>query len=75
MSDFVGLTATACADGCNAEGCVISGKPYCAHPRKGGLQRNELLDNSPAMKRVAAARRKLERDEADALEERRERQA
>ncbi len=35
--EFAGLTATECCDGCNETKCVISGKPYCAHPLKGGL--------------------------------------
>lgn len=33
--DFAGMTETNCCVGCDSEYCVISGKPYCAHPRKG----------------------------------------
>lgn len=55
VSQFTGLTKTACADGCNAKGCVISGKPYCAHPTKGGLQTGDMNDNA-ALKRLKSAR-------------------
>jgi hypothetical protein len=58
VSQFAGLTKTACADGCNAKGCVISGKPYCAHPTKGGLQTTDMNDNA-ALKRLKAAREYL----------------
>jgi len=33
--DYPGLTVTECAKACNADGCVISGKSFCGHPRKG----------------------------------------
>lgn len=56
---FPGLTRTACADGCNAKGCVISGKPYCAHPTKGGLQSPDM--NTPAaLKRLHQARAQID---------------
>lgn len=55
---FAGLTRTGCADGCNAKGCVISGKPYCAHPTKGGLQTADMND-AGALKRLKAARDQL----------------
>lgn len=55
---FPGLTKTGCADGCNAKGCVISGKPYCAHPTKGGLQTADM-NNDAALKRLKAAREQL----------------
>lgn len=55
VSKFAGLTKTACADGCNAKGCVISGRPYCAHPTKGGLQTVDMNDNA-ALKRLKDAR-------------------
>lgn len=54
-SKFAGLTKTACADGCNAKGCVISGKSYCAHPTKGALQAGDMNDAS-ALKRLRDAR-------------------
>lgn len=34
--EYPGLTATECATGCTSASCVISGKPYCGHPHKGG---------------------------------------
>ena len=56
---FPGLTRTACADTCNAKGCAISGKPYCAHPTKGGLQADDM-SNPEAKKRIAAARDQID---------------
>jgi hypothetical protein len=58
VSQFAGLTKTACADGCNAKGCVISGKPYCAHPTKGALQTGDM-NNAGALKRLRDAREYL----------------
>lgn len=56
---FPGLTRSACATACNATGCAISGKPYCAHPTKGGLQPGDM--SSPAaLKRIQAARDHLD---------------
>ena len=56
---FPGLTKLACADTCNAKGCAISGKPYCAHPTKGGLQAADQSDNA-ALKRMQTARNQLD---------------
>lgn len=42
--ELAGLTNTACPLECSAKGCVISGKPYCGHPRKGGLQGADMID-------------------------------
>lgn len=55
---FTGLTVTDCCDGCNVDGCVISGKPYCAHPRKGGLHSPQMSDTA-ALKRLQQAKRIL----------------
>ncbi len=55
---YPGLTKTACATGCNINGCVLSEKPYCAHPCKGGLQAADL-GNQGALGRMKAARRML----------------
>lgn len=55
---FPGLTRSACADGCDKNGCVVSGKPYCAHPTKGGLQAADLNDPK-ALKRLQQAREQL----------------
>jgi hypothetical protein len=52
---LAGLSATQCADGCNATGCVISGKGYCAHPHKGGLHAASMTDGE-AVRRFRAAR-------------------
>jgi hypothetical protein len=57
-SPYAGLTPAACCDGCTAEGCVISAAPYCAHPKKGGLQ-NQSMGDMAAVKRFAEAKKKL----------------
>jgi hypothetical protein len=55
---YAGMTVMECCASCNADGCVISGKPYCAHPRKGGLHGAELHD-SAAMERRRTAEKVL----------------
>lgn len=55
---YTGLTVMDCCDGCNVDGCVISGKPYCAHPRKGGLHSAQIQEPD-ALKRLNAAKRVL----------------
>lgn len=52
---LAGMTGAQCAAGCNEKTCVISGKLYCAHPHKGGLQTGEKT-NSDALQRYNAAR-------------------
>jgi hypothetical protein len=52
-------SATGCADACNADGCAISGKNYCAHPAKGGLQSADMND-SAALKRLKKAQDQLD---------------
>lgn len=42
-AEFEGLTDDACCTGCGMERCVITGKPLCGHPRKGGLQPPDML--------------------------------
>jgi hypothetical protein len=42
--ELAGITNTECPLECGPKGCVISGKPYCGHPRKGGLQGAETAD-------------------------------
>lgn len=56
MKDFEKMTADNCAAACTAERCVVSGKPYCAHPLKGGLQHTQAHD-MPAHERLKAARK------------------
>jgi hypothetical protein len=55
---YTGMTVTDCCDACNVDGCVISGKPYCAHPRKGGLHSAEIQEND-ALRRLQQAKRIL----------------
>jgi hypothetical protein len=57
-AEFSGLTATTCCDGCNPDGCVISGVNVCAHPFKGGLQSAQLGEHE-TVKRFDRAKRVL----------------
>lgn len=54
---FVGMTVKDCCHGCNVDACVISGKPYCAHPRKGGLHPAEMHDHGAMTRRKDAEKR------------------
>ena len=54
---FAGMTVKDCCSACNINGCVISGKPYCAHPRKCGLQPAEMSDSGALTRRKDAERR------------------
>jgi hypothetical protein len=63
--DFLGITESNCCDGCNVDGCVISGEGYCAHPRKGGLHHHQLQRDHAAMERIATARGVLIRGAAE----------
>jgi hypothetical protein len=58
VAEFGGMTVTDCAGACNVERCVISGKPYCAHPRKGGLHHADMLIPA-ALARLERAKRNL----------------
>lgn len=53
-TNFDGMTIVNCCSDCNIEACVISGKPYCGHPRKGGLHAAEMQD-ADALKRHRSA--------------------
>jgi len=64
MTNFGGMTVANCCDDCNEAGCVISGKPYCAHPRKGGLHAAEQQDPD-ALKRHRSAVAFLDRAAAE----------
>ena len=56
--EFEGLTAGACAASCRKGHCVISGRSYCAHPYKGGLQSIDM-SNRAAVERIARAKAHL----------------
>jgi hypothetical protein len=62
---FEGLTATTCSNKCNADNCVLSGKAYCAHPRKGGLHHGQMLD-ADALRRLQQARDQITQAELTA---------
>jgi hypothetical protein len=63
-SELAGLTVTDCCKACSADGCVISGQTYCAHPRKGGLQGVDM-HNMAAIGRLNDARKLLARADAE----------
>jgi hypothetical protein len=63
-TDFSGMTEANCCDGCNKDGCVISGQFYCAHPRKGGLHAPQMQDPE-ALKRYRTALAILDRASAE----------
>lgn len=61
---YDGMTVSECPKGCNVDGCVISEKPYCAHPRKGGLHMMDLANNKPAIERLKEAQKILATSDA-----------
>lgn len=56
--ELTGLTASECPVECSVKGCVISGRSYCAHPRKGGLHGSDMCDPA-AVDRAQRARKAL----------------
>ena len=64
-SRLEGLTRNRCADACSEQGCVISQKPYCAHPHKGSLHAADM-QSRPALDRIEAAREFLSRADLEA---------
>jgi hypothetical protein len=62
---FEGLTATTCSNKCTVNGCAISGRDYCAHPRKGGLHAIDL-SNPDALRRAQQARDQITQAELTA---------
>ena len=46
MSNLSGLTRENCAAACNAERCVIGGRPRCLHPGKSGIPIELLNDRA-----------------------------
>lgn len=61
MMTFAGLTAADCPRACDEQGCVLSGKAYCGHPRKGGLHAAQQQDPQ-ALRRVQQAREQIDHD-------------
>jgi hypothetical protein len=51
---YIGMTKILCADACNENGCVITGKPYCGHPMKSALHQAEMLNKDVLARRLAA---------------------
>jgi hypothetical protein len=63
-AEFLGITKSDCPIDCTADRCVISGKPVCAHPCKGGLQPVHMLDQA-AVERYQRAHKHLAHVELD----------
>lgn len=61
QADFSGLTETGCCAGCSVDGCILSGQPYCGHPRKGSLHFSQMQD-AAALRRLQQAREYLARE-------------
>jgi hypothetical protein len=57
-NEFQGLTRDDCVKGCNEAGCIISGKPYCAHPLK-GVPQGQDAKNEDIVARYERARSAL----------------
>lgn len=53
---FDDITAADCPSACTAKLCVISARPVCGHPCKGGLQMDALQDED-ARERLQLARK------------------
>jgi hypothetical protein len=58
---YPGLTVVDCAKGCNADGCVISGKANCGHPRKGA---QVDMSDPAAVARLQKAQKQLAMSDA-----------
>jgi hypothetical protein len=56
--EFLGLTSTECGIDCTMESCCVTGKPYCGHPRKAGLQAVDKA-NPEMIRRYNRARKML----------------
>ena len=50
MSILTGISLENCATACNRERCVISNKPFCFHPKKGGVP--ERWRDDPEIQRI-----------------------
>jgi len=64
-AEFEGLDNELCAEACNEARCVVSGRPYCGHPRKTGIHSRELND-PVAVQRFNRAKAYLKQQEGDA---------
>ena len=53
-----GLGPLDCCFECKEEKCAITHKPYCGHPRKGGLHSGEMAKPA-ALRRLNMAKQKL----------------
>jgi hypothetical protein len=45
-TDLAGITKLACPPACNAERCVIGGKPICMHPCMSGVPKRFVNDEA-----------------------------
>jgi hypothetical protein len=64
LPEFAGITNEDCPVDCTMERCVVSGKAYCAHPRKCGLAPVDKADMA-TFERFNRARKRLLHAELD----------
>lgn len=64
LPEFAGITNEDCPVECTMERCVVSGKAYCAHPRKCGLAPVDKADMA-TFERFNRARKRLLHAELD----------
>lgn len=62
--EFLGLNNDDCCIDCTEQKCVVSQKPYCAHPRKCGLHQIDKA-NPKSMERYNRARKQLAQADLD----------
>jgi hypothetical protein len=56
VEEFGGLTSQDCSWDCGPDHCVITHRPFCGHPCKGGIQPTVMVDPE-AMRRFNRARK------------------
>lgn len=64
LSEFAGITNEDCPVECTVKRCVITGKDYCGHPRKSGIQAVDKA-NPTVVDRYNRARKQLLHAELD----------
>src|SRR5262245_27433706 len=62
--ELEGLSREECCFDCGIEKCVISGKPVCIHPYKGGIKA-DMQGDPVIVRRYQQARKELARQEAE----------
>lgn len=66
-AEYADITVRECPKLCGEARCVISGRPYCAHPHKGGLQGVNAHD-AEARTRFNGAKKVLGKKKLDLID-------